>query len=292
MIAKEETLYQDRKGMLQLGGYGIPCYVLNNKERVVSRREFLSFLGITTKNNPVQSLKKSLSFVENKISSSHKNLIEQLSNPIIFKNEKNILTYGYKGILIVDYCSAIMELVRNGFIRATTRKAIAANVLISSLAKIGIIALIDEATGFQKERNPDALRILISQYIEESMRPWLKTFPDEFFFQLDRLYKNKKTTPQSRPMYYGKFINKYIYDPIEHGYVKMELDKKNITSEGKRKARFHQWLTNFGKGQLQIQLGRIIGKMEDCLDIDAFKRKIQHSKDLVIQPELFDTEEY
>lgn len=280
------------KGSLPIGGFIFPVHVLNTHERIITQREFLNFMGVKTKNNPINSLKTALSYAKNQLTRNGKGVIERLTNPIIFKNDRNIPTYGYEGDLIVDYCNAILEATRNGFLPATNAKSRAASLLISSLAKVGIVALIDEATGFQKERNNDALRILISQYIEESMQKWLKTFPDVFFEELDRLYKNKPTTPQKRPMYYGKFINTYVYDPIEHGYVKMELDKKNITPEGKRKARFHQWLTKLGKGQLQIQIGRILGKMEECTDIDAFKKKIQRTKDLVIQPELFDTDEY
>lgn len=46
--------------------------------------------------------------------------------------------------------------------------------------------------------------------------------------------------PRPRPRYYGRFINRYVYDLIEHGYVKAELNKLNITDEGKRRARFYQ----------------------------------------------------
>jgi hypothetical protein len=45
-------------------------------------------------------------------------------------------------------------------------------------------------------------------------------------------------------------ITKYVYDPIEHGYVKKELDKQNIKDDGKRRARFHQWLSDNGRNIL------------------------------------------
>ena len=37
---------------------------------------------------------------------------------------------------------------------------------LRALAKVGVTALIDEATGFQQVREPNALRILVQQYIE------------------------------------------------------------------------------------------------------------------------------
>jgi len=164
-------------------------------------------------------------------------------------------------------------------------------ILMRAFAKVGLTALIDEATGFQHSRKHDALRVLLEYYVEEEMRKWLKRFPDEFFNALDKLYQNEKTTPRSRPSYYGKFINTYIYEPIENGYVKSELNKKNITSDGKRKARFHQWLTDFGLNQLILQIGRVMGIIEISPNPKKFKDTIARQKSLSIQPELFNDEE-
>src|SRR3546814_4436986 len=90
-----------------------------------------------------------------------------------------------------------------------------------------------------------------------------------------------------RPQYYGHFINKYIYAPIENGYVKAELDKLNITDEGKRKARFHQWLTEEGRTILIRQIGRVEGIMEMCEDIDHFKNVAARQKAMSVALYLF-----
>ena len=106
---------------------------------------------------------------------------------------------------------------------------------MSAFAQVRITALIDEATGCQYDRKHDALRLLLQQYIVEGMRKWLHTFPDAFFVELDRLYDNESTTSQKRPQYYGHFINRYIYNLIENGYVKSKLNELNIADDGKRK---------------------------------------------------------
>jgi hypothetical protein len=154
---------------------------------------------------------------------------------------------------------------------------------------VGITSLVDEATGYQYDRKHDALRILLSKYIEEGLQKWIHTFPDSFFAELDRLYGNPKTSAsKGRPQYYGHFINKYVYDPIENGYVKAELDKLNITDEGKRKARFHQWLTDEGRTILTRQIGRVEGIMEMCQDIEQFKQVARRQKSITVAPYLFD----
>jgi hypothetical protein len=163
-----------------------------------------------------------------------------------------------------------------------------AEILQTAFAKVGMIALIDEATGFQFNRKYDALRMLLAQYVSEGMQKWLKRFPDKFFEELDRLYQREKTTSRSRPPFYGKFINEYIYKPIEDGFVKAELDKKNIKEDGKRRGRFHQWLSDFGSNQLSIQVGRTMGVMEISTNLRKFKENIGRQKGLSIQPDLFD----
>lgn len=162
-----------------------------------------------------------------------------------------------------------------------------AEILMEAFAKVGIIALVDEATGYQHDRSHDALRLLLSKYIAQGLQKWLKTFPDAFFAELDRLYDND-TSHGKRPQYYGRFINKYVYDPIENGYVKQELNKLNITDEGKRRARFHQWLNEEGRNMLIHQIGRVQGLMEMCINIDEFKRAASKQRSVSIAPYLFD----
>jgi hypothetical protein len=66
----------------------------------------------------------------------------------------------------------------------------------------------DEATGFQRDRKHDALRLLLWKYIAEGLQKWLNTVPDSFFLELDKLYNNEPTASHKRPQYYGHFIGR------------------------------------------------------------------------------------
>ncbi|WP_238099251.1 P63C domain-containing protein [Sulfurospirillum diekertiae] len=120
------------------------------------------------------------------------------------------------------------------------------------------------------------------------MQKWVKRFPDEFFLLLDKIYVNPATSSRNRPKYYGKFINKYIYEPIERGYLKSKLDELNINDDKTRKARFHQWLTDFGASQLTLQLGKVMSMLEFSPNLDKFKENIRRQQGLTIQPKLFE----
>lgn len=55
-----------------------------------------------------------------------------------------------------------------------------AEILMRGFARVGIVALIDEVTGYQRDRKRDALAAILEKYIAKEMRPWLKTFQLEF----------------------------------------------------------------------------------------------------------------
>ncbi len=61
-------------------------------------------------------------------------------------------------------------------------------MIVRSFTRIGVRALVYEATGFEKLKHPEALRMLIESYLTEEERKWMKEFPDEFFAELDRIY--------------------------------------------------------------------------------------------------------
>ncbi|MEL5367319.1 P63C domain-containing protein, partial [Serratia nevei] len=65
----------------------------------------------------------------------------------------------------------------------TARKA---EILVRSLAKVRIIALVDEATGYQELRPRDALQAFLDKVISKELAAWAKKFPDEFY---ENIYK-------------------------------------------------------------------------------------------------------
>ncbi|OON99223.1 MAG: hypothetical protein ATN35_01740 [Epulopiscium sp. Nele67-Bin004] len=269
------------EGILNLAGVDTTCYVTESGIRVLASRRLQDVMKVADDSDSSGSRwGRFLRF------QWFQSLLDQDFNraalePIEMRvgNRKIV---GYRAELIPEICEVILK-ARDEEKLTTARQLIIAKqceILVRSLAKVGIIALVDEATGYQYDRKHDALRYILAQYIDEGLREWIKTFPDEFFNQLDRLYDNEDTKPNARPKYYGKFINQYIYEPIEKGIVKEELNKLNITDTGERKARFHQWLTEFGKVQLKTQIIRVLAIMEVSDSLEKFKSTVRKQKDL------------
>ena len=198
---------------------------------------------------------------------------------------------GYNDRILPKLCSLYLRARRAGKLLPSQEKlAINAEILQDALAETAIVALVDEATGFQYSRKYDALRLILEQYVEDGIQKWIKRFPDDFFIEIDKIYNNPRTTSRTRPKYYGWFINTYIYEPIEKGYLKKELNKLNITDSGKRRARFHQWLSEFGNQQLTLQIGGVLSVLRISPNLEKFKENMRLQQGVSINPSLFDSD--
>ncbi len=284
------ALYQ---GTLPIGDVALDCAVLEDGTRVLTAVSVFTAFGRARKG---QNNRLEIDGTRLPPFLAAKNLEPYITQDVIertklvrYKDGNRIKT-GYNATLLPKMCEVYLTARRAKTVLVDSQLKLAdqAEILLSALAQVGIEALVDEATGYQRDRKHDALRLLLSKYISEGLQKWVKTFPDAFFAELDRLYSNEETTSRSRPQYYGKFINQYIYIPIEHGYVKKELNKLNIDETGKRKAKFHQWLNQEGKNMLVHQIGRVQGLMEMCTDIDNFNSLAKKQRNISIAPYLFD----
>lgn len=292
MSDDEKLLKAVYQGSLPIGEATLDCAVLEDGTRVLSATSIFNAFGRSRK-----GMNGRLEIDGTKIPPflAAKNLELLITQEVIDRTK--LITYldgskkknGYAAGLLPRMCQIYLEARRQNILLQSQEKlAIQAEILLSAFAMVGIDALVDEATGYQHDRKHDALRLLLSKYISEGLQKWMLTFPDSFFAELDRLYSNEATSSRKRPQYYGRFINKYVYEPIEHGYLKEELDSLNITEDGKRRARFHQWLNENGRNILIHQIGRVQGLMETCMNIEMFKNASQKQKEISIAPYLFD----
>lgn len=281
-----KALYE---GPLPIGDGVLECAILDDKDntRVINMTSvFRAFGRVPRSNNRLINIP---AFMD---AGNLQGYVDQeltgLIKPIEYLNGKSIQN-GYNALILPALCEMYLKARREGVLTAKQMPlAEKAEILQSSFAKVGMIALIDEATGFQQDRKHDALRLLLGKYIDEGLQKWLHTFPDSFFAELDKLYNNEPTHSSKRPQYYGHFINRYVYEPIEHGYVKNKLNELNIDASGKRRARFHQWLNEEGRTILIHQIGRVQMLMEMSSDIAAFKHAAEKQKKVSIAPYLFD----
>ncbi|MFC1877099.1 P63C domain-containing protein [Thermodesulfobacteriota bacterium] len=278
-------------GKLSIGNMEIPCFVLEDGTRVISGRSLTISIGMKGRGQGairITGHKTLKPFINNELAMA-------IENPIQFKGVGNRKTSGYEATVLQELCDAILD-AKNATALKTeqeNRYAKQAEILIRSFAKIGIIALVDEATGYQYDRARDALEKILDRFIAKELRKWAKTFPDEFYENMFRL-RGWQYVPFSvkRPGVVGKYTNDLIYERLAPGVLE-ELKRLTPRDEkGRTKHRFFQRLTeNVGHPRLREHLAAVIALMKASTKWDQFYRMIQRSLPKYMEQMPLDLEE-
>ena len=150
--------------------------------------------------------------------------------------------------------------------------------LVKGFAIIGIIALIDEATGYQEIRDRKALQEILDKYLRKEYAAWAKRFPDDFYQQIFRLrgWQWRGMKP-NRPGAVANYTKDLVYARLAPG-VLAELERLNPIDSGRRGAKHHQWLTSdVGHPALQAHLYGIIAIMRGSTTWEHAKRMVQRA---------------
>jgi hypothetical protein len=181
---------------------------------------------------------------------------------------------GYRAEIVPLVCEVYLQARDAGtLVTSQFKVAKACEIIMRSLAKLGIVALVDEATGYQKVRAKKALAEILEQFIAKELRAWTKTFPLEFYEQIFRL-KKWPFDPESvkRPSCIGHYTNNIVYKRLAPG-VLQTLRDKNPVIDGRRKAKHFQWLTGeVGDPKLRSHLDGVLPLMRISESWDQFKK--------------------
>ena len=280
------------KGPLKIHDVTIDCYVLEDGTPILNKGKMMRAIGRSWKGTS-RTDKPNFIGAKNLQKYIRPELEEKL-NGIEFYDGRKIIS-GYHADILALVCNVYLEARQAGDL-TTNQLPIAqrCEILIMSFAKVGITALIYEQLGFMRYKHPDALRLLIESYLTEEVRKWSKEFPDELFYQMDRIYGNQPTTSRNRPLYYAKFIRKYIYEPVENGLVLHSLDKVNpkINYSIRRKNRHHQHLSNeVGLPAIRAQIWQTVGVLKTSPNKRRFEANYKRLMGQSFQVDIFNENE-
>lgn len=260
------------EGTLDLNGLQIPCYVLEDGTRILSGRGMQNALKFTDTSSVDDAAKLSgvelTRFMGSKWFKSlviSEEKLEHFDPITCYKGNQPI--NGYEATALADLCDVLLEARKQGFLKTERQQTVAdqCEILIRAFAKVGIVALVDEATGYQYTREKDELQKILKAYIAEELLPWQKKFPDSYYKEIFRLNKWDFTVNdiKKRPSVIGKWTNHIIYNQLPKG-VLTELKEKTPKSEaGNYVARFHQSLTeDIDNTHLQNQINSVIAIMQ------------------------------
>ncbi len=259
---------------LRIGDLEIPCYVLDDERRVIVQRGVMSALDMsqgTAGRGDGDRLSRFLAtralspFVTNE-------LRDVITSPIRFRSGPS-LAYGYEATVLADICDVVLQARKEGKLHYQQEHiAQQCEMLLRAFAKVGIVALVDEATGYQYVRQRDALSQLLEEFLSEELRRWVKTFPGSYFKEMCRL-KGVPYRPDMRlPQYFGHLTNDVVYKRLAPGVLDALKEKSPKDGKGNRPNKLHQWLSEgVGHPKLIQHLGTVIGLMRISRTWDEFK---------------------
>lgn len=255
---KRQILHE---GELTLGNVIIPCYVLEDGTRVLSGRGMQEALKM------VEEVEEGKQKAGTRL---QRYLGQKSLEPFIYRDKEQdhylpVECYkgtqkinGYEATVLADICDAFLEARKT--IALSSRQRIIADqceILIRGFARVGIIALIDEATGYQYDRERFELQKILNAYISDEILKWQLTFTDDFYKEIYRLW-GLPFIPKyikNKPSFIGKLTTKYIYDQLPRGVVNKIKEKSGKTDKGNWKYKWHQSLTpEIGREHLKKQI--------------------------------------
>lgn len=253
------------EGELDLNGLKIPCYVLEDGRRVLSTTGMQNVLGLDDPND--RSGTKLVKILSSKaISDCIPNgylSVKDKSFPC-FKGYRRIMAY--EATILPDICEIMLN-ARDCALSKKTSLGVnqqtvinRCDIIVRALAKVGIIALVDEATGYQEDKNraKDELQKFLNQFLTEEASKWVKTFNDSFFEMIYKMRGWDWENIHKRPAVVGQWINDIVYKRLGPGVLE-ELKIRNPKNEkGYKPKKDHQFLSeDLGKPKLKEHLAAI-----------------------------------
>lgn len=275
------------EGDFPLGDVVISCAVLPNGKRVITQATFLRALGrsrspkagtgvlATVDGLPFFLQAEALKpFISEDLTMS--------TTPIFYRALSGSKGVGYDANIMPAVAEVYLKfrdmfLMSKGKIPERYVKMIAAaDILMRGLARVGIIALVDEATGYQTYRARDALQQILEKFIAKELRPWIHTFKDDFYSNLFRL--RGLAYPQDtvkKPMYFGHLTNDIVYKRLAPGVLD---ELKRVTprdAEGRLKHQLHRKLSDdVGHPKLREHLAKVVTVMQLSRDYKQFESQL------------------
>lgn len=278
---KEKVLRSTYEGKLQVGDIELTVAVLEDGTRVIKSGAIFQAFG---RRNRGRSEAEAALRVANRPSFiDAKNVqplispeLEALLVPVAYEEKDGKIAEGYSALILPQLCKVYLDArAQNVLYERQMSLARASEILLVGLSNIGIIALIDEATGYQYDRERYELQKILKAYISEALLPWQRQFPNVYYKEIFRLngwdFSVSEIT-RRRPGVVGTWTNQFVYEQLPKDVLKTLKEKTPKNEAGKYKAKLHQSLTeDVGHPGLQSQISSVVALMQISENWDAFK---------------------
>lgn len=276
-----KAIYGSPERLLKIGDVEVECYVLEDGTRVLSGRGMQQAVGLGGEAKTHGSKLRHFLDLDAIKPFVNSDLAMALANPVRFMRpgRGGIPAIANEATLLIDVCEAIIHAKdAKGFRRSWIPMALKAQIITLSFAKAGIIAAIDEVTGYQEVRERDAIQKIIDKYLTDYAKKWSKVFPDAFWEKLLRVKGYESYIGMKRPSFVGHWVNDIVYDRIAPG-IRQKLKELNPRTEsGNRRFKHTQFMTlDHGIPELKEHLTKSMVLMDAATGSQEFDRLLNRS---------------
>jgi hypothetical protein len=254
----------EHSGILSIVDTEVQCYVIADGTRVISTRAIMKSLRRTWRGRKYTGTELPV-FVE--AHNLKPFITDELSKelvPIVFRTATGVKGEGYRAEALPHVCEIYLAAREAGVLnKAQLTVAQRCEAIVRALSRVGIIALVDEATGYQSVREKDALQKILERYLTDYARRWAKTFPDEFWDKLLRAKGYESYIGLPRPNFIGHWVNDVVYSRLAPGIHQKLKELNPRMPSGRRKYKNFQFLTeDHGVPELKEHLVKAMTVMD------------------------------
>ncbi|VFB14363.1 regulatory protein [Bacteroides heparinolyticus] len=243
------TLVSKYEGELHIGDKVLPCAVLDNNTRILTATSVFEAFDRPRKGKSNESYRvdQMPSFINaNNLQPFVDEQLIEWTRLIEYQDLKGNRKQGYNARILRGLCKVYIDARKaKVLLKSQERFADIAEIILYALSDVGIVALVDEATGYDKVKNraKDELQKFFKEALQEEAGKWVKTFNDSFFEMIYRMRGWNWTGASKKPSVVGIWINDIVYERIAPALL-YELRKLNPKNEkGNRPYKHHQFLT-------------------------------------------------
>ncbi len=279
------AVYGSPDSPLRLGGVEIPCFVLADGRRVLTQRGLQQALGFS-RSGGKGGARRVAAFLAGlgRKGLDVNDLMARASTDIRFLPPKRGggLALAYEAVILEELCFAIMQAEQAGLLTASQKHiGEQARILHRGFAQVGVTALVDEATGYQRDRPNHALAEILDAFIAKELRPWVRRFPFEFYQQIFRLkgWDTSDLRPNSpKPVEVGRITIDLIYRRLAPGVLPQLKKLAPRNEKGYLTTKLHSWLTpDIGDPKVEALIGKVITVMKLSDDWADFQRNLERA---------------
>lgn len=230
---KSETLRVTHYGSINIGDIHFEAVVLADGSRGYVLRQLAEAVGFGNKKITGSRFCRFLA----EIAPNALSIFEKTSQQVVKLPSGANASFTPVGIL-TEIVSGVVDAACSGKLHSQRIHILPrCMAILKALAITGESSLIDEATGYQHHRAPDALQDLFARLLRESASDWERRFHPDFYEAIYGLFGWQYDPAKPKPFVVGKITLEWVYEPVFPPEILVEIKERQGSDK------MHQWLT-------------------------------------------------